>query len=167
MRRKSIIIATISCFALAGFGIGVWAGQESSDRSAQQSPAANPSAGAYVPAYHAEAPKGPLPQTIDPKEFPDALNQNIYTLATDAKLKRILYQQPCYCGCDRTNGHKSLLDCYVDHHASVCGTCRREAVYAYEQSRKGKTAAQIRQGIIDGEWKDVDLAPYATPAASK
>jgi hypothetical protein len=29
-------------------------------------------------------------------------------------------------------------------------------------SKKGKTAAQIRQGIIKGEWKQVDLQTAAT-----
>jgi hypothetical protein len=29
-------------------------------------------------------------------------------------------------------------------------------------NKKGKTAAQIRQGIIKGEWKQVDLQTAAT-----
>lgn len=117
---------------------------------------------ADVPAHHEAAPKGPLPATLDPKLFPDAQTQNVYALA--AKVKKILYQQPCYCRCDREVGHQSLLDCYVDRHAAVCATCKMEAVFAYEESRKGKTAAQIRQEIIDGKWRTVDLSRYSTPA---
>jgi len=112
-----------------------------------------------VPSYHAYAPKPPLPTTIDPKQFPDALNRNAYTLA--ARIKPILFQQPCYCYCDRSVGHKSLLDCFVSAHGSECDPCRKEAIYSYEQSRKGKTAAQIRAGIIRGEWNSVDLRPYS------
>jgi hypothetical protein len=30
----------------------------------------------------------------------------------------------------------------------------------YEQVHKGKTAAQIRDGIMKGEWKSLDAAKY-------
>jgi len=33
----------------------------------------------------------------------------------------------------------------------------KEAVYAYQQTQKGKTPAQIRAGIEHGDWIDVDL----------
>jgi hypothetical protein len=100
-----------------------------------------------IPPYHKHPPTGPLPATLDAKLFPDPLTQNVYALA--AKEKKILYQEPCYCGCDReVVHHKSLLDCYIDRHASFCATCRMEAVFAYQEYRKGKTAAQIRREII-------------------
>jgi len=116
-----------------------------------------------LPAFHDKEPKDPLPQTLDPLLFPDPVNQNVYALA--AREKKILYQQPCYCRCDREVGHKSLLDCYVDRHASVCATCKMEAVFAYQEMKKGKTAAQIRQEIIDGKWRNVDMSSYTTPGA--
>jgi Protein of unknown function with PCYCGC motif len=164
MARKTFIIAAILCFALAGFGIGYVAAQEASEHAGHQAPDATGGVKPYVPAYHASAPTGTLPATIDPALFPDTLNQNVYRLASDPKLKRVLYQQPCYCGCDKNNGHTSLLDCYVDHHASICDVCRKEGVYSYQEMKKGKTAAQIRAGIMDGKWKDVDLAPYKAAA---
>jgi hypothetical protein len=37
----------------------------------------------------------------------------------------------------------------------------KEAVYAYEQTKKGRTPAQIRAGIERGEWQDVDLEKAA------
>jgi hypothetical protein len=37
----------------------------------------------------------------------------------------------------------------------------KEAVYAYEQTKKGQTPAQIRAGIERGEWQDVDLVKAA------
>lgn len=164
MARKTLIVAAAFCFALAGYGIGFVAAQEASEHAGHQAPAATDGAKPYVPAYHATAPTLPLPATIDPAQFPDTLNQNVYKLASDPKLKRVLYQQPCYCGCDKNNGHTSLLDCYVDHHASICDVCRKEGVYSYQEMKKGKTAAQIRAGIMDGKWKDVDLTPYKTTA---
>jgi hypothetical protein len=39
----------------------------------------------------------------------------------------------------------------------------REGFYAYEQLRKGKTAAQIRTGIEHGEWRQVDMTKYQAP----
>jgi hypothetical protein len=38
----------------------------------------------------------------------------------------------------------------------------REAFYSYEQTRKGKTASQIREGIMRGDAQTVDLTKYAT-----
>jgi hypothetical protein len=118
-----------------------------------------------IPSYHAYALKPPIPSTMDPKQFPDALNRNVYTLA--AKIKPVLYQQPCYCYCDRNAGHKSLLDCYASAHGSQCDICQREAILAYQQTQKGKTPAQIRAAIIRGDWKSVDMTPYMTHSASR
>jgi hypothetical protein len=116
-----------------------------------------------VPAYHTSLPEGPLPATLSPLLFTDPVVQNAYRLA--ARIKKVLYQQPCYCHCDRTEGHGSLLDCYAGKHAAECGTCVREGLYAYEQTRKGKTPAQIRAGIEHGDWEKVDVKKYESPIA--
>jgi hypothetical protein len=118
-----------------------------------------------VPAFHATAPQGQLPETLSPSEFTDVVVQNAYILA--ARVKKVLYQQPCYCHCDRSQGHTSLLDCFASKHGAGCGVCMREAIYSYEQSHKGKTAAQIRTGIERGEWREVDMSKYAAPLPVK
>ncbi len=105
-----------------------------------------------------------MPETLDPKQFLDAETRNVYTLA--AKEKAILYQQPCYCRCDKEVGHKSLLDCFRDYHGAHCVLCKKEAIFTYTESQQGKTAAQIRQEIMDGKWKDVDLTKYDDPLPS-
>lgn len=151
--RNLLLTIAISTALLAGFGTCV------AYVNAQSGVAED------VPAYHATPPKAPLPDTLDPKIFTDAPNQNIYALA--AKEKAVLYQQPCYCRCDKHAGHKSLLDCYMDRHGSVCDVCKKEAVFVYQQSKLGKTPAQIRAAIIQGKWKDADLAQYSTPGAVK
>lgn len=112
-----------------------------------------------VPAFHAQPPTGDLPPTMDPSLYSEKIVFNAYALA--ARIEKVLYQQPCYCHCDRSHGHTSLLDCYVGSHASVCGTCIKELFYSYEQTRRGKTPAQIREGIIHGDWQNVELAKYA------
>jgi hypothetical protein len=114
-----------------------------------------------VPAFHAQAPQGALPATMNPDLFSDPVVQNAYMVA--AKIKKTLYQQPCYCHCDRSQGHSSLLDCFASKHGSDCGTCIYEDFYSYEQFRKGKSAAQIRAGIIKGEWQSVDASKYQNP----
>ena len=118
-----------------------------------------------VPAYHAQAPKGDLPETMNPEQFNQPIVQNAYAVA--AKIKKTLYQQPCYCHCDRSKGHTSLLDCFASEHGSGCGTCIYEDLYSYEQVHKGKTAKQIREGIMKGEWKSVDATKYQQPLPAK
>src|ERR1700687_5748617 len=53
-----------------------------------------------VPAFHSTVPQGPLPATMSPVLFPDIVVQNAYTVA--ARVKKTLYQEPCYCHCDRS-----------------------------------------------------------------
>lgn len=115
-------------------------------------------AGGGVPAYHAQLPEGQLPATLSAKLFTDPIVQNAYAVA--GRNRKILYQQPCYCYCDRSQGHGSLLDCFVSKHGSGCEICMREAFYISEQLRKGKTAAQIRDGIERGDWQQVDSSKY-------
>lgn len=111
-----------------------------------------------VPAFHAQPPTGALPATMDPSIYTDKLVHSAYLLA--GQVKAVLYQQPCYCHCDRSSGHGSLLDCFVGRHGSGCGTCQKEAFYSYEETRKGKTPTQIREAIIRGDWQKIDLAKY-------
>ena len=118
-----------------------------------------------VPAFHDQVPLGALPATMNPEFFTDPMVQNAYTVA--ARIKKTLYQQPCYCHCDRSLGHGGLLDCFASKHGAGCNICMSEDFYAYEQLRKGKTAAQIRAGIIQGEWQSVDLAKYQKPLPAK
>ncbi len=161
--RNAIVVTALSLIVLTGFGVGFVYAQNASEQSAQPS-AVDSKLQSDVPAYHASRPKAPLPQTLDPAQFTDVQTQNVYALA--AKIKGVLYQQPCYCHCDKEMGHTSLLSCYTDRHASVCALCQKEAVLAYTESQQGKTAAQIRKDIMDGKWKDVDLSKYETPAPS-
>jgi Protein of unknown function with PCYCGC motif len=139
---------------------------DSSTLAAVMSKVSRGQAGAEeVPAYHEQAPKEALPSTMNPLAFTDIVVQNAYTLA--GRIKKTLYQQPCYCHCDRSQGHGSLLDCFASRHGSGCNICMSEAFYSYEQVQKKKTAAQIRAGIEQGEWKKVDLNQYSTPLPVK
>jgi Protein of unknown function with PCYCGC motif len=83
-----------------------------------------------------------------------------YELA--AKIPKILYQQPCYCHCDRSMGHNSLHSCFSSMHGAECGTCLKELYYTYSMNKQGKTAREIRAGIIKGDWKAIDLDTAAS-----
>jgi Protein of unknown function with PCYCGC motif len=113
-----------------------------------------------IPAFHSAPAATKLADTMDPKQFNDVATQNSYAMA--AKIKNVLYQQPCFCYCDANDGHHSLFDCFVSDHAASCNICRMEGIFAYEQTRKGQTPAQIRKAIINDEWRKVDLTQYAT-----
>src|SRR5208283_1839450 len=83
-----------------------------------------------------------------------------YELA--AKIPKVLYQQPCYCYCDRGMGHNSLHSCFSGTHGAECGTCLKELYYTYTMYKQHKTARQIRAGIIKGDWKAIDLSTAAS-----
>jgi hypothetical protein len=122
---------------------------------------AQPQETAPVPAYNPGPPaKGTkLPPLLTKADLwgPDAnhaFQTHAYELA--AKISDVIHQQPCYCYCDRM-GHNSLHSCFEGTHGAECATCLKELYYSYQEHEKGKTAAQIRAGIIKGEWKSIDL----------
>lgn len=119
-----------------------------------------------IPAYNAgPPPKGTkLPAILTKADLWGADGQypyqtHAYELA--AKIPAVLHQQPCYCYCDRM-GHNSLHSCFENTHGARCSTCLKELYYSYQQNKKGKTAAQIRAGIIAGDYKQIDLNTAAT-----
>lgn len=116
--------------------------------------------GQDIPAYHATAAKSPQPpirsgQQLTGPYFSHSYQVTAYKMA--AKVSGVLYQQPCYCRCDRGMGHKSLHSCFEGLHGAECSTCMKEAAYTYRETKKGRSAAQIRAGIERGEWESIDL----------
>ncbi len=121
---------------------------------------------APVPAYNASPPRkgAKLPPILakeqlwgENAQFP--YQTHAYELAS--KIPVVLHQQPCYCYCDRT-GHNSLHSCFENTHGAQCAACLQEVYYSYSQHKQGKTARQIRQGIIRGEWKQINLETAAS-----
>lgn len=118
-----------------------------------------------VPAYNAgPPPKGTkLPAILSRDQlWGDDARSPFQTHAYDlaAKIPVVLHQEPCYCYCDRM-GHNSLHSCFENTHGAKCDICLKELYYTYEQHKKGKTAKQIRQGIIAGDWRQVNLEQAA------
>jgi hypothetical protein len=119
-----------------------------------------------IPAFHAAPPErgAKLPALLSKDQLwgENSLypyQSHAYELA--AKVENVIYQQPCYCYCDRM-GHKSLHSCFENTHGAECSICMKELYYTFVQHKNGRTARQIRQGIIRGDWKQVDLRAAAT-----
>lgn len=121
--------------------------------------------GDHVPAYNSSSPKVgellpilPADQRVG-ENFRFPYQVHAYELA--AKIPGVITQLPCYCYCERI-GHKSLHTCYESDHGAHCGVCMKEVFYAYQQTKLKKTPAQIRDGIIKGEWEQIDLEATAS-----
>ncbi len=115
-----------------------------------------------MPAFHATAParNAALPPLLTQAQLAQAgftmpAQKESYKAA--AKVSALLYQMPCYCHCDRSAGHTSLRSCFDGTHGANCGTCMAESLYVYQQSKKGWSAKTIRDGIIRGDFKLMDL----------
>jgi hypothetical protein len=116
--------------------------------------------GDNIPAFNS---RPPLPGELLPimpadqrvgEMFKYPYQVHAYDLAS--KIPGVIHQLPCYCYCERI-GHKSLHTCFESNHGAHCGICMKEVYYAYQQTKLKKTPAQIRAGIIKGEWKSIDL----------
>ncbi len=107
-----------------------------------------------VPHFFATAAMAnPLPKTLDPAQFSNRYVVAAYQAARE--IPAVLAQQPCYCHCDRRMGHRSLLDCFVGRHGPDCDICVKEALFAMQEHRQGRSVEQIRAKIIHGDWKTV------------
>jgi hypothetical protein len=119
-----------------------------------------------VPAFHNSAPTGHDADALDAKEFnTDPKMHTIYDRANQSR--KVLYQLPCYCKCTRYLKHTSLLSCFREKHATTCEICQKEALYAYDQTKKGQTVAQIRKEVVKGSWKTVDVDAYVSSSQDK
>lgn len=115
-----------------------------------------------VPAYHPSAPLkvNALPPILHGAQltgenFQYPWQRHVYEQV--AKVSGVAYQLPCNCRCDRALGHTSLRSCFEGLHGTECSTCAQEGFYAYQQTKLGKTPAQIRAGIERHEYESIDL----------
>ena len=113
-----------------------------------------------IPAYNSAAPTRPLPAVMSGTQLTGAYFSHPYQVAIykmAAKIPAVLHQQPCYCHCDREMGHNSLHSCFESTHGAACSTCMKEAMFAYQQTKLGRTPQQIRAAIERGEWQKVQF----------
>lgn len=105
--------------------------------------------------YHdSEEEARPFPVTLPPSHFSNEGIANTYRIAKE--IPGVLAQQPCLCGCDNaSDDHSSLLDCYIDEHASTCLVCMKEAVLAEQMTEAGASAEEIREAILRHDFSEV------------
>ena len=89
-------------------------------------------------------PGAQLRVTLDPKNFQGTVREAYEVAEKDPAL---LAQLHCYCGCDKTDGHKNLLDCFRDTHGSTCAICCGEARDAELMATRGMPVEQIRDAL--------------------
>jgi hypothetical protein len=115
-----------------------------------------------IPAYHPSAPLkvSSLPPILagskltgDNFRYP----WQVHVYQDAAKVSSVLYQLPCNCRCDRALGHTSLRSCFEGLHGTECSTCAKEGFFAYQQTKLGKTPAQIRTAIEHKEYESIPL----------
>jgi hypothetical protein len=158
----AVALVCAGIFYWAMFGSGAPATQpgassagaaEASGPVASMTPAVT---GDVVPAFFssAEAAK-PYPTTLPPEQFPNPVVAHAYSIARI--IPGVLAQEPCYCFCSKTAGHRGLLDCWADLHGSACSICIQEALYTEKLTKAGRTPAQIREAIIEGMWRTVEF----------
>jgi Protein of unknown function with PCYCGC motif len=110
--------------------------------------------------YHKHPARHELPDTLDPEQLKDDPQAYVaYSLA--AKIRALLYQQPCLCPCGKERGHKSLLDCFTGIHGRNCDECKLQVFFCYEQSKKGWSAKRIRQAMFQFKFLAIDFDEYA------
>lgn len=84
--------------------------------------------------------------TLDPNQFVGDVKKAYQIAEHDPSL---LAQLHCWCGCDRTDGHKNLLDCYRDTHGAHCAICTGEAIEAEKLADQGMPVEKIRDALRD------------------
>src|ERR1700761_6921256 len=115
-----------------------------------------------IPAYHASAPLkvSSLPAILSGAQLSGPefrFPWQAHTYMKAAKVSSVLYQLPCNCRCDKALGHTSLRSCFEGLHGAECSTCAKEGVFAYDQTKAGKTPAQIRAAISRHEYESINL----------
>ncbi len=80
----------------------------------------------------------------------DAVMKNKFVAARYAEAREMpevfdgLY---CYCNCQKSMGHRSLLACYESDQPIDCVMCQQEARIAAKLHRAGKSLDEVRAGI--------------------
>jgi hypothetical protein len=74
-----------------------------------------------------------------------------YSIAQESR--ELLDSIYCYCHCKRNFGHKSLLTCFVDRHASECDICQDQAIFASSHFQDGFSIRQVREAVDQKFWR--------------
>lgn len=153
-RGEKATLAGVFLLILAIAASFLWTASTGSKRSQSTKPETEDAQ--RIPAFfETEPPKAQLPATLSPEQVEGRAAARAYQVAKE--IPGVLAQQPCFCHCDRVEGHRGLVDCFRDKHAAGCLVCMKEALLADKLHRQGLSAADIRARIIAGDWEKIDV----------
>src|SRR5271154_5209613 len=88
-----------------------------------------------------------LPAVLPPEQFFGAAAMGY---AAAKAVPEVCSKVFCYCGCDITDHHKCLLDCFASLHGVDCHICQEEALQTLRMDRNDDSIAAIQQAIDEG-----------------
>lgn len=153
----TLFLVTLLVSASVGMGYSIWRQSAPHRATTHQEQHVTATQVAYLPDYVQKA---------------ETKVQVAYQFAIDNP--DLLAQIPCYCGCEKTLGHKHNLDCYIaafkpdgsvaqyTDHAAYCGVCVDTTLLARKLAGEGQTAQAIHTAV------DVQYgytAPHTHPTA--
>jgi hypothetical protein len=127
---KGIVVLTAAAVLVVAIAYASYTSSNSQPSDRQMAAAGDPGARLRI--------------TLDPQNFQGTVREAYEVAEKDPAL---LAQLHCYCGCDVTDGHKNLLDCFRDTHGSTCAICCGEARDAEAMASRGMPVEQIRDAL--------------------
>jgi hypothetical protein len=124
------VLRLFACLSLITFGSAL--------PSAYSQPAASPAAPTRK-------------EVLDPSKFFGLASFGYAAAKTCPEVMEKLF---CYCGCDLTDSHVSLLDCFTSIHGVDCHICQEEAILARKMNSDGSPIAEIQKSIDEKYSKD-------------
>lgn len=128
--KKGIVVLTTAAVLIVAIAYGGYVSSNSQPSDGQLAASGDPAAKLRI--------------TLDPQNFQGTVREAYEVAEKDPAL---LAQLHCYCGCDKTDGHKNLLDCFRDTHGSTCAICCGEARDAESMASRGMPVEQIRDAL--------------------
>lgn len=112
------------------------------------------------PAVSTTAQKPPK-EVLNPEQYVGKVRMGYMAAKAAPEICEKLF---CYCGCDYTDEHASLLDCFTSDHGVDCYICQEAAIMALKMKRKGETLSNI-QKAVDLRWGKI-YPFYEQPSAN-
>jgi hypothetical protein len=88
--------------------------------------------------------------TLNPSRFIGKVAKGYRIAQENRELLDSIY---CYCRCKENMGHKSLLTCYTNTHASNCDICLNQVFYAYNLYKNGYDFGKVREAVDKKFWR--------------
>ena len=104
----------------------------------------------FDPAKSALVKGGESRPTLNPARF---VGQTAAAYKLAGENRELLDNMYCYCYCAMSIGHKSLLSCFADTHATNCKICQDQAFYAASLAEKRYDVAEVRKRMDQKFWR--------------